>query len=130
MKRYLIVGNGVAGARAAVKIREADPEGEIRLFTEEAYPFYYRVRFPEFVAGEITIQNLTIHTKEWYQSKGISIHLEEPITEVNVQKNEVTSQQGKSYAYDLLLMATGGNPFVPPIKGREKKGDSTLRTGQ
>ena len=128
MKRYLIIGNGVAGARAAVKIREADRKGEIHIFTEEAYPFYYRVRFPEFVAGEITIQNLTIHTKEWYQSKGISIHLEEPITEVNVQKNEVTSQQGKSYAYDLLLMATGGNPFVPPIKGREKKGVFTLRT--
>ncbi len=128
MKRYLIIGNGVAGARAAVKIREEDQKGEIHIFTEEAYPFYYRVRFPEFVAGEVTIQNLTIHTKEWYQSKGISIHLEEPITEVNVQKKEVTRQQGKSYAYDLLLMATGGNPFVPPIKGREKKGVFTLRT--
>ena len=128
MKRYLIIGNGVAGARAAVKIREADQKGEIHIFTEEAYPFYYRVRFPEFMAGEVTIQNLTIHTKEWYQSKGISIHLEEPITEVNVQKKEVTSEQGKNYAYDLLLMATGGNPFVPPIKGREKKGVFSLRT--
>jgi len=128
MKRYLIIGNGVAGARAAVKIREADQKGEIHIFTEEAYPFYYRVRFPEFMAGEVTIQNLTIHTKEWYQSKGISIHLEEPVTEVNVQKKEVTSQQGKSYAYDLLLMATGGNSFVPPIKGKEKKGVFSLRT--
>jgi nitrite reductase (NADH) large subunit len=128
MKRYLIVGNGVAGARAAVKIREADPKGEIHIFTEEAYPFYYRVRFPEFVAGEVTIQNLTIHTKEWYQSKEIAIHLEEGITEVNVSKKEVTSQKGKTYAYDLLLMATGGNAFLPPIKGTEKKGVFTLRS--
>jgi nitrite reductase (NADH) large subunit len=128
MKRYLIIGNGVAGARAAVKIREADQEGEIHMFTEEANPFYYRVRFPEFVAGEVTLQNLTIHTKEWYRSKGISIHLEEPITEVNIQKREATSRREKNYAYDLLLMATGGNAFVPPIKGREKKGVFTLRT--
>jgi len=128
MKRYLISGNGVAGARAAVKIRETDPKGDIHIFTEEAYPFYYRVRFPEYVAGELTIQNLTIHTQEWYQSKGISIHLEEPITEVNVQKKEVTSQNGKTYAYDFLLMATGGNAFVPPIKGTEKKGVFALRT--
>jgi nitrite reductase (NADH) large subunit len=128
MKRYLIVGNGVAGARAAVKIREADPKGEIHIFTEEAYPFYYRVRFPEYVAGEVTIQNLTIHTKEWYQNKGIAIHLEEGIAEVNAEKKEVTSQKGKNYAYDLLLMATGGNAFVPPIKGTEKKGVFTLRT--
>ena len=128
MKRYLIIGNGVAGARAAVKIREADQKGEIHIFTEEAYPFYYRVRFPEFVAGEVTIKNLTIHTKEWYRSKEISIHLEEPITEINVPKKEVTSQKGKTYAYDLLLMATGGNAFVPPIKGIDKKGVFTLRT--
>ncbi|MBP1699810.1 MAG: NAD(P)H-nitrite reductase, large subunit domain-containing protein, partial [Deltaproteobacteria bacterium] len=128
MKRYLIIGNGVAGARAAVKIREADQKGEILIFTEEAYPFYYRVRFPEFVAGEVTIQNLTIHTKEWYQSKEIGIHLEEGITEVNTAKKEVSSQKGKKYPYDLLLMATGGNAFIPPIKGTEKKGVFTLRT--
>jgi nitrite reductase (NADH) large subunit len=128
MKRYLIIGNGVAGARAAVKIREADQKGEIHIFTEEAYPFYYRVRFPEYVAGEVTIQNLTIHSKEWYQSKEIAIHLEEGITEVNAQKKEVTSQKGKIYTYDFLLIATGGNAFVPPIKGTEKKGVFTLRT--
>ena len=128
MKRYLIIGNGVAGARAAVKIRETDQKGEIHIFTEEAFPFYYRVRFPEYVAGEVTIQNLTIHTKEWYQSKEILIHLEEGVNEVNVPKKEVTSQKGKTYAYDLLLMATGGNAFVPPIKGTEKKGVFTLRT--
>jgi len=127
MKRYLIIGDGVAGARAAVKIREADQKGEIHIFTEEAYPFYYRVRFPEFVAGEVTIQNLTIHTKEWYQGKEIAIHLEEGITEVNASKKQVTSQKGKTYAYDLLLIATGGNAFVPPIKGTEKKGVFTLR---
>jgi nitrite reductase (NADH) large subunit len=128
MKRYLIVGNGVAGARAAVKIRETDQKGDIHIFTEEAYPFYYRVRFPEYVAGELTLQNLFIHTQEWYQNKEISIHLEEPITEVNVQKKEVTSQKGKTYAYDSLLMATGGHAFVPPIKGTEKEGVFTLRT--
>jgi len=128
MNRYLIIGNGVAGARAAVKIREADSKGEIRIFTEEAYPFYYRVRFPEYVAGEVTIQNLTIHNKEFYQNKNILLHLEEPITGVNVQKKEVTSKKGNTYAYDALLMATGGNAFVPPIKGTEKKGVFTLRT--
>ena len=39
MKRYVIVGDGVAGARASIKIRDTDPEGDIHIFTEEAYPF-------------------------------------------------------------------------------------------
>jgi nitrite reductase (NADH) large subunit len=128
VKRYLIIGNGVAGARAAVKIREADSKGEIHIFTEEAYPFYYRVRFPEFVSGEVTIQSLTIHSNEYYQGKGISIHLEEPIREGYPEKKEVISKRGVTYAYDVLLMATGGTAFVPPIKGVEKKGVFTLRT--
>ena len=88
MKRYLIIGNGVAGARAAVKIREADSKGEIHIFTEETYPFYYRVRFPEFVSGEVTLQSLTIHSKEYYQEKGISIHLQELIKEVYREKKK------------------------------------------
>src|SRR4030043_835481 len=128
MRRYLIIGNGVAGARATVKIREADLKGEIHIFTEEAHPFYYRVRFPEYVAGEITLKDITIHTKEYYEGKEISIHLEEPIEEVRSDKREVLSKKGKTYPYDMLLVATGGNAFVPPIKGVEKKGVFALRT--
>jgi len=128
MKRYLIIGNGVAGARAAIKIRERDPEGEIHIFTGEAYPFYYRVRFPEMVGGGVTIKDITIHTREFYQGKKISLHLEEPIVEVRPGKREAISELGKTYSYDLLLMATGGNAFVPPLEGNDKKGVFTLRT--
>lgn len=127
MKRYLIVGNGIAGAMAALRIRERDQEGEIHLFTEEAYPLYYRVRFPEFIAGEVTLKEMTIHSREFYQSRNIFLHLEEPIIEIDQGKRKGISQLGKVYPYDLLLLATGGNPFIPPIKGVEKKGVFTLR---
>jgi len=128
VRRYLIIGNGVAGARAAVKIREADAQGEIHIFTEEAYPFYYRVRFPELVAGEVGVNEITIHTRQYYESRGISLHLEEGITEGNPEKHELVSERGKMYSYDLLLIATGGYAFVPAIKGVEKRGVFTLRT--
>jgi NAD(P)H-nitrite reductase large subunit len=128
MKRYVIVGDGVAGARASIKVRDTDPEGEIRIFTEEAYPFYYRVRFPELIAGDIKIKDIIIHTKEYYQNKKISLHLEERVTGGDPQKREITTRLGKSYPYDQLLLATGGYAFVPPIKGVEKKGVFTLRS--
>lgn len=130
MKRYLIVGDGVAGARAAIRIRETDPEGEIRIFTDEAYPFYYRVRFPEMVAGEIDAKDLIIHTREYYQGRTITLHLEEGIVTGDVERREVTSARGKTYPYDSLLIATGGYAFVPPIKGVEKRGVFTLRSMQ
>jgi nitrite reductase (NADH) large subunit len=127
LKRYLIIGNGVAGARAAIKIREIDPKGEIHVFTDEAYPFYYRVRFPEFIAKEITVKDITIHSLEYYQEKKIYLHLEEAITNGNIDRKEVISDSGKIYNFDILLIATGGNAFVPQIKGVEKKGVFTLR---
>jgi nitrite reductase (NADH) large subunit len=130
MKRYLIVGDGVAGARAAVKIKEADPTGEVRIFTDEAFPFYYRVRFPEMIAGEINPKDIIIHSTDFYQNKGISLHLEEKIIEGNADKKEVVSENGKKYPYDLLLLATGGVAFVPPITGVEKRGVFTLRSMQ
>ena len=101
MKRCLIVGNGVAGARAALKIKETDPNAEVRIFTDEAFPFYYRVRFPELVGGEASIKDIVIHSKEFYQSKGISLHLEEKITEVHPARREAMSRKGVTYPYDL-----------------------------
>jgi len=130
MKRYLIVGDGVAGARAAIKIKESDPTGEVRIFTDEAFPFYYRVRFPEMVAGEINAKDIIIHSTDFYKSKGISIHLEEKVIEGNADKKEVVSEKGKRYPYDLLLVTTGGSAFVPPIKGVDKQGVFTLRSMQ
>ncbi|OGP89255.1 MAG: hypothetical protein A2156_07215 [Deltaproteobacteria bacterium RBG_16_48_10] len=128
MKQHLVVGDGVAGARAALKIKEVDPKAEIRIFTEEAFPFYYRVRFPELVAGEVSIKEIIIHTKEFYQNKGISLHLEEKIIEAYPERREVISQKGMTYPYDSLLLATGGYAVVPPIKGVEKRGVFTLRS--
>ena len=130
MKRYLIVGDGVAGARAAVKIKEADPTGEVRIFTDEAFPYYYRVRFPEMIAGEVNAKDIIIHSTDFYRNKGISLHLEEKVIEGNTDKKEVVSEKGEKYPYDLLLVATGGSAFVPPIKGVEKSGVFTLRSMQ
>jgi nitrite reductase (NADH) large subunit len=130
MKRYLIIGDGVAGARAAVKIKERESKSEIEIFTEEAHPFYYRVRFPELLGGEVAPKDIVIHNKDWYQNKGISLHLEEPIVEIHPERKEILSQSGGIYAYDLLLIATGGTAFVPPIKGIEKKGVFTPRSMQ
>lgn len=127
MKRYLIVGNGVAGARAAIKIRENDPDGDIHIFTDEAYTFYYRVRFPEFIANEVSIDEITIHSIEYYKNRNIFIHLEEAIVGGDLGRKELVSKKGRVYNYDLLLIATGGIAFVPPVKGIEKKGVFTLR---
>lgn len=52
---YIVIGNGVAGTEAAKTIRKRDPLAEIKIFTQEHYPFYSRPRIPELLAGTIAL---------------------------------------------------------------------------
>jgi nitrite reductase (NADH) large subunit len=127
MNRHVIVGLGIAGISAARKIREVDKEGAIDIFTKEAYPFYYRPRLPDYVAGEVEVKGFIVNPASWYEKERITLHLEEGVSRVDPDKHEVETVKGETFAYDRLLLATGGNSFVPPIKGSDKEGVFALR---
>ena len=61
---YIIIGNGVAGTTAAETIRKNDSQGEIKIFSDEAYPFYSRIRLMEYLAGEVDLPKLQIRSNE------------------------------------------------------------------
>jgi nitrite reductase (NADH) large subunit len=128
MKRYVIVGNGVAGTTAAEKIRENDGDGNLAIFTNELVPYYTRIRLPEFLAGAAEEKDLVLHGESWYRGRGIELHLEEAIEEIDPGRKEVRGATGNRYGYDRLLLATGGHSFIPPIKGVEKEGVFALRS--
>ncbi|MDQ7821217.1 MAG: FAD-dependent oxidoreductase [Candidatus Eremiobacteraeota bacterium] len=117
MNRYVIIGNGVAGDSAAVKIRELDSAGPIDMFTREEHSFYYRPRLIDYLAGEVTLQRITLHRKEWYDEQHIGLHLSTEIASVDTVKKEVATSSGEVFPYDRLLFATGAECFVPPISG-------------
>ncbi|MFH0788784.1 MAG: FAD-dependent oxidoreductase [Pseudomonadota bacterium] len=125
---YIIIGNGVAGTTAATAIRKEDPAGEITIFSDEAYPFYSRIRLMEYLAGEVDIQKLQIHSDNWYESQRIKLVLNTKIGDIDKNRKEVVAQSGERQTYDKLLLAAGSTSFVPPIKGAEKKGVFTLRS--
>ena len=128
MAKYLIIGNGVAGNTAAEAIRQQDPAGEIIMFSKEPHPFYYVPALPEFVAGERELKRLIIHDAAWYEKNRIELHLETTVTAIEPVQKVVVTDKGGPYAYDKLLLATGGTSFVPPIKGADLEGVFTLRT--
>ncbi len=128
MKRYIVVGNGVAGTTAAGKIRENDGDGKIAIFTDEPAPYYTRIRLPEFLAGAAEEKDLVLYGESWYQGREIELHLEEAIEQINPKKKEVWSARRNRYGYDRLLLATGGHSFIPPIQGVEKEGVFALRS--
>ena len=128
MKRYLIIGNGVAGTSAAEQIRKHDNNGDITIISDEKYPFYYRIRLNEYISGDIDKNALTGKKAEWYAEQKIQLITGVSVTGADPAKQYIITDSGQKYFYDFLLIATGSRSFVPPIQGVNKKGVFTLRT--
>lgn len=119
-RKYVIIGNGVAGTTAAETIRKNDPNASIHLITNEAYPLYNRVSLPRFLQGVITEQKVMIRDFAWHEQRNITLLNETLVTSVNTDERVVVTDKGKRFSYDALLIATGGwaNPLrVPGVAG-------------
>jgi nitrite reductase (NADH) large subunit len=128
MTTYLIIGNGVAGNAAAETIRKHDPKGKIIVFSRESRPFYYVPALPSFLAGEKAVDQIILHHQSWYDQHRIDLYLDTRVTQIDAAQKFVETDKGERFPFDKLLLATGGNSFVPPMKGADSAGVFTLRT--
>jgi len=128
MKKYLIIGNGVAGTTAAEYIAKSDEQARITIVTQENTPFYSRIRLHEYIAQETTPEQLIIRKPEWYAKRGIDLRLNTRIIQADINQKAVWTKSGRAFNYDRLLIATGSRSFTPPIQGTDKQGVFTLRT--
>ncbi len=128
MRRYVIVGNGVAGVTAAQNIARSDPGAEVHILSSEPYLYYQRPRLWEFLAGEIEQEELIFRPRSWYDGQGIQVHLGVRAAALDPAGRRLTLADGGRMSYDRLLLASGGRSFVPPFAGTDKDGVFTLRT--
>src|SRR5215208_5026674 len=119
-KRFVIVGNGVAGTTCAETLRKNDPTCEITLIGNERWPLYNRVALPPFLKEKTPRQKVFLRTVEQHAERGIKLLLETRATAVDVEGRSVTLEDGTVLPYDALLVATGGRPN--PVKGPGAKG--------
>lgn len=126
--RYVIVGNGVAANSAAEAIRQVDKTGSITMLSRSRHYFYFVPALPEYLAGEKSVKDFTLHDGVWYERNGIELRLGTEVTGIDPVERTVVTRDGMTFSYDRLLLATGGVARVPPIKGAELAGVMTLRT--
>jgi NAD(P)H-nitrite reductase large subunit len=112
-RRYVIIGNGIAGTTAADTLRKNDPNCDIHLLTNEPYPLYNRVSLPRFLQGVIVEQRVMIRDFAWHEQRNITLVTETMVTDVNTEERVVVTDDGQKFPYDALLVATGGwaNPL-------------------
>lgn len=107
---YVIIGDGVAGHTAAETIREQDEDAEIRVFTTEDDPFYDRIGLRAYVRGGRSRDDLIMNDRDWYADHDIDLHLSTPVDAIDRDSQEISTADGDTYRYDVLLLAVGGHP--------------------
>jgi nitrite reductase (NADH) large subunit len=126
--RIVIIGNGIAGVTVAETIRGSDKNCPVTIISNEKYPFYSRPRLIDFLAGNATIDQITIHAQGWYAKNNIRLVLSSRITDINPVSKNLRDNFGKTFIYDTVVIATGASCLVPPIPGIEADTILTLRT--
>jgi len=127
--KIVVVGNGMVGYKFCEKLvtKNNSASFNITVFGEEIRPAYDRVHLSEFFAGK-SAEDLSMAPASWYADNNITLHLGDPIAQINREAKTVDSHKGLTVSYDVLILATGSAAFVPPIPGSEKNGVFIYRT--
>jgi len=126
-EQFIVVGAGIAGVSAIESIRQSSSDAKIIMLTKDAHLPYYRLNLTRFLAGELTADKLLIHQKEWYRQNRIELITDTEVSNVLLEKHEVTLKNGTAHQYDKLVLTAGAHPFIPPIPGARMEGVTTLR---
>lgn len=123
----VVVGNGMVGHHYVDQLVEQNVAANIAVIGGEPRPAYDRVHLSEYFAGKKP-EELALTTREYYEEKGVDAHFGDPVASINREKKSVTTESGRDFNYDKLVLATGSYPFVPPILGKDRDECLTYRT--
>ncbi|MFN3309123.1 MAG: NAD(P)/FAD-dependent oxidoreductase [Anaerolineales bacterium] len=121
MKHYLLVGSGVAALSAAEAIRQADPQGEITMLSNDPFGYYSRPGLAYYLTGELSESSLFPYCAEDFQRLGIRF-VRGQVQEVDPAQKTVALQSGHKLRYDALLLATGSQAIPLSLPGTNLRG--------
>jgi len=128
MKKIVVVGHGMVGHKFLESLAETGlTDVQVTVLCEEPRPAYDRVHLSEFFAGK-SADDLSLVEPGFFERTGFSLRLAAKAVAVDRIHHTVTTADGEVLPYDKLVLATGSNPFVPPVPGRERDHCFVYRT--
>ncbi|MET0657773.1 MAG: nitrite reductase small subunit NirD [Steroidobacteraceae bacterium] len=127
-RRLVVIGNGMAGMHVVEQLVTQAPQSyDITVFGAEPHGNYNRILLSPVLAGEKKFEDIVLHPLQWYRDNGVTLHAGDPVVAIDRVKRIVKSKGGIEVPYDRLLLATGSNPIVLPVPGKELPGVVTFR---
>jgi NAD(P)H-nitrite reductase large subunit len=124
--KYLIIGNSAGGIGAAEAIRQVDKEGALTIVSEEPYPAYSRPLISKYLAGERTIEGILFRPLDFYDQNNILFLPGKKVTHLELDSRTASLEDNEQIAWEKLLLAVGGKPIFPKMKGSDKRGVFTF----
>ena len=127
-RNLVVIGNGMAGMRVVEELLQIAPNAyRVTVFGAEPHPNYNRILLSPVLAGEKKVEDIILHSLDWYRDKGVTLHTSDPIVEIDRVRRTVRSRSGIVMTYDRLLIASGSHPVILPIPGSTLPGVVTFR---
>jgi nitrite reductase (NADH) large subunit len=121
--KLVMIGNGMAGVRTLEELLKLAPDlYDITVFGAEPHPNYNRILLSPVLAGEQTFEEIVLNDLNWYAENDIKLLLGRKVIKIDRKKRLVIADDGSEAEYDRLLIATGSNPFILPIPGKDLQG--------
>ncbi|MEM8793777.1 MAG: nitrite reductase large subunit NirB [Pseudomonadota bacterium] len=126
-QRLVVIGAGMASGRVLETLFETAPCAyDVTLFGAEPRGNYNRIMLSPVLSGEKTYQEIVTHDADWYAGHGVTCRFGEPVTAIDRARKVVISEAGET-PYDKLIVATGSDPFIIPVPGKDLPGVITYR---
>ncbi|MFH1381640.1 MAG: FAD-dependent oxidoreductase [Chloroflexota bacterium] len=120
--KYLIIGNSAGAIGAVEAIRGTDKTGTITIVSDEPYPAYSRPLISEHLGKGFLLGRMLFRPADFYEKNKITTFLGKKAWRIDVDEHVVELESGEKIGWRKLLLATGGLPIVPQVKGLDLDG--------
>ncbi|MBT2365993.1 FAD-dependent oxidoreductase [Streptomyces sp. ISL-10] len=125
---FVIVGAGLAGAKAAQTLREEGFDGPLVLLGEESERPYERPPLSKgYLLGKEERETVYVHPSSWYAEHDVDLRLGATATAIDPAGHQVALADGSRIGYAKLLLTTGSSPRRLPVPGANLDGVHYLR---
>ncbi|WP_345505185.1 NAD(P)/FAD-dependent oxidoreductase [Pedococcus ginsenosidimutans] len=128
-RTFVVVGGGLAGAKAVEALRDKGFEGRLVLFAGEDHLPYERPPLSkDYLKTGEGLDNAFVHDRDWYAAHDVDVRTGTVVAALDRDAHEVVTEGGERLHWDRLLLATGSSPRRLTLPGADLDGVLSLRT--
>jgi len=127
--QFVIVGGGLAAAKAAETLRDEGFAGRIVIISDDPERPYERPPLSKgLLLGSAERDSTFVHEADWYTKNDVDLRTGIRAEAIDKDAHEVVLAGGERVGYSRLLLATGARPRRLPVPGADLDGVHYLRT--